>query len=95
MSKPSQTIQSEDRLSIRANSSQKDKLRRAAEVRHTTMSQFVLESSLNAAEEVLRRESVLDVSAEEYDWLCKSLDAPARDLPELKKLLSEKPAWDV
>ena len=95
MSKSSQTIQTEDRLSIRANASQKDKLRRAAEARHTTMSQFVLESSLNAAEEVLRSESTLNVSAEEFDWLCKALDAPARDLPELKKLLSEKSAWDV
>jgi len=87
--------QPEDRLSIRANAKQKLTLRRAAEVRHTTMSQFVLEASLSEADRILEQEQRLVVSSEEYEWLCKLMDQPPRDLPELRALMNEKPAWDV
>lgn len=85
--------QPEDRLSIRASLSQKEKLRRAAEARHTTMSQFVLESSLRAADEILMEESTLVVSAEEYGWICSLMDNPTRDLTELRVIVNQKPVW--
>jgi uncharacterized protein (DUF1778 family) len=87
--------QPEDRLSIRANTAQKMILRRAAEVRHTTMSKFVLEVSLAEADRILKQETTLRVSDAEYDWLCQLMDQPARELPELRDLVSEKPVWDV
>jgi uncharacterized protein (DUF1778 family) len=90
-----QATHPEDRLSIRANAQQKIVLRRAAEVRHTSMSQFVLEASLNEADRILAQESVLKVSAEEYDWVCQLMDQPPRDLPRLRALMQEKPVWDV
>jgi uncharacterized protein (DUF1778 family) len=85
----------EDRLSIRANASQKTTLRRAADARHMNVSQFVLQISLQAAEKILEEETKVVVSAEEYDWLCQLMDAPPRDLPELRALMSEKPIGDV
>ena len=35
------------------------------------------------------------VSTEEYEWLCKELDGPPRELPRLRELLKEKPIWQV
>jgi uncharacterized protein (DUF1778 family) len=90
-----QQTQPEERLSIRANADQKSVLRRAADARHTTMSQFVLEASLNEASRILAEESVLKVSAEEYEWLCKLMDDPPRELPKLKELANRKPVWDA
>lgn len=86
---------SEDRLSIRANASQKSTLRRAAEARHMNVSQFVLQASLQAATQVLAEESQIVVSAEEYGWLAKLMDEPPRDRPKLRAALSEKPVWDA
>ncbi|MBL8048756.1 MAG: DUF1778 domain-containing protein [Chthonomonas sp.] len=86
---------SEDRLSIRANAKQKQVLRRAAEVRHTSMSQFVLEASLNEADRVLQEEQRLVLSADEFELMAKLMDQPARDLPALRELLNEKPVWDA
>jgi uncharacterized protein (DUF1778 family) len=85
----------ETRLSIRTNAAQKASLLRAAEARHTTISHFVLEASLNEANRVLADEQSLAVSVKEYDWLCRLMDEPARDLTELKALMDEVPAWDV
>lgn len=86
--------ESEDRLSIRASGAQKHALRTAAELRHTTMSQFVLEASLAEADRILAQETTLRVSDEEHAWLCELMDRPTRDLPELRRLLSEKPVWE-
>lgn len=84
----------EVRLSIRADQKQKHLLRRAAEARNTTVSQFVLEASLREADRVLQDETILRVSEEEYAHLCRLMDAPARDLPALRALVKERAPWD-
>ncbi len=95
LTRSSTALKPEDRLSIRASASQKMTLRRAAEARHMNVSQFVLQVSLQAATRILEEESRIVVSAEEYDWLCKLMDEPPRDLPELRALLSQKSVWDA
>jgi uncharacterized protein (DUF1778 family) len=59
------------------------------------VSQFVLQASLTEAERILEAETHLVVTPEEYAWLCKLIDAPPRDLPELRELLRQKPVWDA
>jgi len=95
MAHESSALKPEDRLSIRASASQKSTLRRAAESRHMNVSQFVLQASLSEAERILDEETRLVVSPEEYAWLCKLMDEPPRDLPELRELVRQKPVWDV
>ena len=68
---------------------------RAADVRHMNVSQFVLQASLTEAERILRQESTVVVSPDDYAWLCKVMDAPARDLPRLREALAQKPVWDA
>lgn len=87
----------EDRLSIRANTQQKELLARAAQARHLKVSQFVLQTCLEAAEKVVREqeaERTIIVSAEEYAWLLQKLEEPPQDNPALRRLLQQKPVWD-
>lgn len=58
------------------------------------VSQFVLQSSLQAAEKVLEDESRLVVSTAEMEWLYGLLDQPARDLPRLRESMTKPMAWD-
>ena len=84
----------EERLSIRANPDQKTVLARAAKARHMNLSQFVLQVSLQEAERVVREETQIVVSAEEYAWLCQIMDAPASPAPRLREALNRKPVWN-
>lgn len=84
----------EGRLSIRANERQKATLARAAQARHMNVSQFVLQVSLQVAEEIVREEAVLRISAEEYEWLARTMDE-ARPAPRLAQALATKPVWNA
>jgi uncharacterized protein (DUF1778 family) len=95
MSQTPQDVKPEERLSIRANQAQKRTLRRAADLRHMNVSQFVLQTSLQAAEQLIQQESTLYVSSEDYDWLAKIMDEAPQDLPRLREALAQKPVWDA
>jgi uncharacterized protein (DUF1778 family) len=95
MSRAPQEVKPEERLSIRANQAQKRTLRRAAELQHMNVSQFVLQTSLQAAEQLIQQESTVYVSAEDYVWLAKIMDEGPPDLPRLREALAQKPVWDV
>lgn len=95
MSRANTQSPKETRLSIRANSSQKSVLARAAKARHMNVSQFVLQASLTAAEEVIEQENRILISPEEYQWLCQIMDAPATPAPRLSAALTQKPVWDA
>ena len=85
----------ENRLSIRANPQQKTVLAQAAKARHMNISQFVLHVSLNEAERVIKEETQIIVSPEDYERLCQIMDAPPAPAPRLKEALAKKPLWDV
>lgn len=89
-----QPLIKEDRLSIRANAAQKDVLAQAAGLRHMNVSQFVLQSSLRAAEEIVRDESTLRVSAEEYSALARVMDE-ITPTPSLRRALAQAPVWEA
>ena len=84
----------EERLHIRTSPSEKALLARAAKARHLNVSQFVLQTSLEVAANIVRDEHTIWVDAEEYDWLSKLLEEPPKDLPELRRLLNEPVAWN-
>ena len=92
------------RLHIRTSASQKDLLSRAAHSRHLNVSQFVLQTCLEAAEKVVQEKQaqkdmekdmdVVRVSAEHYDWLMQKLEEPPQDNAALRRLLAEAPVWN-
>ena len=81
--------QKETRLSIRASDPEKSILMEAARARHTNISQFVLQASLDAAHAVLVDQSEFRLSADQWKAFCERLDAPAKVIPALKDLFSE------
>lgn len=91
------TLAKAERLHIRASPSQKDLLTRAAQRRHLNVSQFVLQTCLEAAAQVVREEETLAtirVSAAEFDWLMARLEEPPQEVPALRRLLAEAPVWN-
>jgi uncharacterized protein (DUF1778 family) len=81
--------QKEERLNIRVSPKQKEVISLAAQLTHTTVSAFVVNTAYLAAEEVLTNQSEFILSKSAWDQFCAALDAPPKELPKLKKLLTE------
>jgi uncharacterized protein (DUF1778 family) len=73
------------RLNIRATDEEKRLLERAADMTHVTASQFVMQSALRTADEVLGDRTRFSLPAREWDEFARLLDRPARELPALKR----------
>ena len=76
------------RLSIRASEPQKTILSQAARARRMNTSQFVLQSSLDAADVVLREQTVFTLPPDKWGEFCARLDEPARVIPALQELFN-------
>ena len=90
--------QKPEHLHIRASQAQKVTLARAAEAKKMSVSQFVLQTSLPAAEEIISHEAgnvqtLFRLSPQDWKKFNRLLDAPARDIPQLRKLLKSKEPW--
>lgn len=97
----SPTAQKDSRLHIRTSPGQKALLAQAAQARHLNVSQFVLQTCLEAAEKVVREKaaqpdfaSAIRVSATEYDWLMQKLEEPPQGNAALRRVLTEPTIWD-
>lgn len=88
------TTHKAEQLNIRATAAQKAKLAEAARLQNMNLSQFVLNRSLDAAEEVIADQRLVRVSKEEYDWLVEKLEERPRDIPELRELFSKPSAFE-
>jgi uncharacterized protein (DUF1778 family) len=83
-----------EKLDLRLTQHAKRLLQEAAAADHRSMSDFVLHSALKRAEETLLDRRVFYVDAETYDRFVAALDAPPRDHPRLKRLLTEPSVFD-
>lgn len=81
--------QRESRLSIRASQPDKTLLEQAARARRMNMSQFVLETSLDAARTILADQTEFRLPPEQWEAFCQRLDAPPQAIPALCQLFSE------
>lgn len=83
------------RFSIRATTRQKELIARAASRTNKTISEFVLENSVEAAEALELDNAHFLVSREDYDAFLKKLDEPPRSIPALRQLFSDPTSIDV
>ena len=83
-----------EKLDIRLTPEAKQILQQAARERHTTISQFVLESALNSAETVLAERAHFGLNAAQWETFITALDAPPRRHPRLERLLNEPTILD-
>lgn len=82
------------RLGLRATPEQERVLRRAAEVAHKSLTDFILDSACQAAEQTLLDQRLFLVSGGEYQALLDLLDRPAQDNPGLGDLFSRADPWE-
>ena len=75
----------EERLQLRLDADSKSVLRRAADYRHKSVSQFVLGSALEEAERVIRENEVVTLSAADWEIFYEALVNP----PEPTAVLQE------
>ena len=83
------------KLQLRITLSARNKLRLAAAATDRSVSEFVLESALVHAEEVLANRRNFVLEATQWKAFIAALDAPARPLPRLERLFKEPGFFDV
>lgn len=79
-----------NRFSIRATAKQKDLIARAARAANKTISEFVLEHAVEAAEAFEADNANFIVSREKYEQFLAALDEPPKSIPALRRLFSEE-----
>ena len=84
----------ETKVQLRMRPLQKHVIARAAELKQTTMTNFMVEQAFNAAQQVLADQAHFYLSPEKWNEFCAALDAPPRQLPELRKLLTQPSVFD-
>lgn len=87
------TVVRSARLGLRATPSQERVLRRAAEISQKSMTEFILDSACQAAEQTVLDQRLFYVSGEQTHALLDLLDRPAKDNVGLKDLFSRTDPW--
>lgn len=83
-----------DRIDLRLYPDAKEALQAAATLRHKSVSEFVLDSALGAANEVLAERRHFGLNVKQWEAFQAALDAPTRSLPRLEKLAQETGFFD-
>jgi len=81
------------RLGLRATPEQEAVLRRAAEVAHKSLTDFVLDAACQAAEQTLLDQRLFMVSGSQYQALLELLEHPERDNAGLADLVAHRAPW--
>lgn len=82
------------KVQLRLRPAQKAVLVRAAQLRHLSLSNFMLEHACAAAQQVLAEQVEMVMSPAEWRAFSKALDAPPRSIPALRKLLTAPSVFD-
>ena len=83
-----------EKLDLRLSSAAKQTLRAAAAAAQRSISDFVLESALARADETLAERRHFGLDADQWKKFLEALDAPARPLPRVQRLLTEPSVFD-
>lgn len=83
------------RLGLRATPEQEAVLRRAAHIAHKSLTDFILDSACQAAEQTLLDQRLFMVSSSQYQALLELLDRPAQDNDGLRNLFARPAPWDA
>ena len=83
-----------DKLDIRITPEAKRLLHQAAQQRHTTISQFVIDSALMSARSVLAERSLIELNAGNWAAFIAALDAPPQRHPRMERLLNDPSVLD-
>lgn len=88
------TMKRTDRIDLRIHPKAKEALQAAASLRHKTVSEFILDSALCAADEELADRQYFGLNAKQWEAFQAALDASPRPLPRLERLFQELGVFD-
>jgi uncharacterized protein (DUF1778 family) len=83
-----------ERVDLRMAPAVKRTLQQAAAISGKTVSEFLLDSSLTAAQEALADRRIFHLDDAQWAAFQDALSTPPADNPGLRNLLARKPAWD-
>ena len=86
-------IRKTERQEVRLTLAQKEILARAAAITGKNVSDFILESSVLAAEMAILEQRVFVVSGNEFEWWEKLVDSDPQPNPGLDRLFSKPLSW--
>lgn len=78
-----------ERLNLRVSRREKETLERASSLLRVTTSQFVVREALAVAEEILGDRTRFELPQKQWSAFIIRLDEPPRELPAIKRLLTE------
>ncbi len=81
-------------INIRARTTQRNLIDKAAAMLNKNRSDFMLEAACREAENVLLDQRLFLVDDKTYKALAALIDAPVKDNPALRKLLHDKAPWE-
>lgn len=70
------------------SATQKKVIAEAARIKHTTISEFVLQQSLTAAKQVIADQVQFRLPKKQWKQFCDALDAPPKTIFALRRLLN-------
>ena len=79
-----------ERFAFRLSADDRRLLEKAAALRSTTLTRFVLESSREVAERALAEQTGFLLTPEQFSAFFRALDEPPREIPALRELF-ERP----
>lgn len=83
-----------DRIDLRVYPEAKEALQAAAALRHKSVSEFIIDSALGVADEVLADRRQFGLNAEQWEAFQIALDAPPQTLPRVEKLMQDQGFFD-
>jgi uncharacterized protein (DUF1778 family) len=83
-----------EKLELRLIKAAKNRLKTAAAASHRSVNDFVLESALGRADEVLADRQFFDLDTYQWRAFTTALNAPPRPLPRVQRLLREPGFFD-
>lgn len=81
-------------INLRALDSQRSLIDRAAALLGKNRSDFMLETACREAENVLLDQRLFLLDQANFDAFNQALDAPVKDNPALRKLMTRKSPWE-
>jgi uncharacterized protein (DUF1778 family) len=83
-----------ERVDLRMTPAAKRTLQQAAAITNKTLTEFLLDTGLNAALDTLVDRKVFQLDEKQWKDFMATLSKPPKDNPRLRKLLARKPAWE-
>jgi len=89
-----QTVRKDEVIQLRASAETKALLNRAAALKGQKLSEFVLMSAREKAENTILQQHVFFLDPKAYDEFLAILDAPPEVSDEVRARYARKPAWE-